>query len=117
MLDIRNNTTKDKNITVSSLWNRILKIWDMLFELMQIDWCNKNYFTFFCNVKLGLWKGRLTWNKKSHAQNQEKNILKIIFKDIWSVNNPIQTAAFIVTYRDFVLYWSKLFDFEGSNIP
>ena len=84
---------------------------------MQIDWCNKNYFTFFCNVKLGLWKGGLTWNKKSHGQNQEKNILKIIFKDIWSVNNPIQTAAFIVTYRDFVLYWSKLFDFEGSNIP
>ena len=37
MLDIINDTTKDKNITVSSLWNRILKTWDTLFELMQIE--------------------------------------------------------------------------------
>ena len=37
MLDIINATTKDKNITVSSLWNWILKIWDTLFELMQIE--------------------------------------------------------------------------------
>ena len=72
MLDI-NDTTKDKNITVSTLVNRILKIWDTLFEMMQIETqYNKNYFTFFCNVKLELWKGTLTWNKKSHAQNQQK---------------------------------------------
>ena len=54
-------------------------------------------FTFFCNVQLELWKGTLTWNKKSHAQNQEKYILKIVFRDISSVNNPIQTAAFFET--------------------
>ena len=73
MLDIINVTTKDKNITVSSLWNRILKIWGTLFELMQIEtqW-KKNYFIFFCNVQLELWKGTLTWNKKIHAQNQQK---------------------------------------------
>ena len=86
MLDIINVTTKDKNITVSSLWNRILKIWDTLFELMQIEtWWNKNYFIFFCNVQLELWKGTLT--------------------------------AFFETCRDFVLYWPKFFDHEGSNIP
>ena len=47
MLDMINDTTKDKNITASSLWNRILKIWDTLLELMQIEtqW-NKNYFIF-----------------------------------------------------------------------
>ena len=32
MFDITNDTTKDKNINISSLWNRILKIWDALFE-------------------------------------------------------------------------------------
>ena len=31
MFDINDNT-KDQNITISSLWNRILKIWDTLFE-------------------------------------------------------------------------------------
>ena len=83
-----------QNITVSSLWNTILKIWDTLFELPQIEtqW-NKNYLIFFSNVQLGSWKGTLTWNKKSHAQNQQKNF----FRDIWSVNNPIQKAAFFET--------------------
>ena len=72
VLDI-NDTTKDKNITVSSLWNRIFKIWDMHFELMQLETqCNKNYFTFFCNMKLELWNETFIWNKKIHAQNQQK---------------------------------------------
>ena len=99
MLDI-NDTTKDKNITVSSLWNRILKIWDIYFELMQLETqCKKNYLTFFCNMKLELWNETFLWNKKIHAQNQQK-YFKNIFADIWSVNNPIQMAAFFETFRD-----------------
>ena len=86
MLDIINDTTKDKNITVSSLWNRILKIWDMLFELIQIEtqW-NKNYFKFFCNVQLELWNGTLTLNKKSHGQNQQK-IFQKLFLEIFDLS-------------------------------
>ena len=74
----------------------------MLFELMQIEteW-SKNYFIFSCNVQFELWKGTLTWNKKNHPQNQQK-IIRDIFRDIWSVNNPIQTAT-IETCHDFVL--------------
>ena len=95
-----NDTTKDKNITVSSLWNRIFKIWDMHFELMQLETqCKKNYFTFFCNMKLELWNETFIWNKKIHAQNQQK-YFRNIFADIWSVNNPIQMAAFFETFRD-----------------
>ena len=76
VLDI-NHTTKDKNITFSSLWNRIFKIWDMHFELMQLETqCKKNYFTFFCNMKLELRNETFIWNKKILAQNQQKIFLK-----------------------------------------
>ena len=76
VLDI-NDTTKDKNITVSSLWNRIFKIWDMYFELIQLETqYKKNYFTFFCNMKLELWNETFIWNKKIRAQNQQKIFLK-----------------------------------------
>ena len=103
-MDIINDTTKDKNITVSSLWNRILKIWDTLFELIQIETqYNKNYLTFFCKVKLELWKGVLTRTRKA-TPKINKNILKIIFRDIWSVNNPIQTTA--VFKHVVILYYT-----------
>ena len=36
-------------------WNKILKIWDTLFELIQIEvQCIKNYFKFFYHKKLEL---------------------------------------------------------------
>ena len=104
VLDI-NDTTKVKNITVSSLWNRILKIWDIYFELMQLETqCKKNYLTFFCNMKLELWNETFICNKKIHVQNQQK-YFKNIFADIWSVNNPIQMAAFFETFRDYFWLW------------
>ena len=80
VLDIK-DTTKDKNnITVSSLWNRSFKIWDMHFELMQLEsQCKKNYLTFFCNMKLKLWNETFIWNKKIHAQNQQKISLKYFY--------------------------------------
>ena len=54
----------------------------MYFELMQLETqCKKNYFTFFCNMKLELWNETFIWNKKIHAQNQQK-YFRNIFADI-----------------------------------
>ena len=47
--------------------------------------------------------------EKEHWLGTRRIMPKI--NKIWSVNNPIQTAAFLETCRDFVLYWPKLFDF------
>ena len=100
-----NDTTKDKNITVSSLWNRIFKIWDMHFELMQLETqCNKNYFTFFFNMKLELWNETFIWNKKSHAQNQQKIFLKYFCRYL-ICQQSIQIAAFFETFRDYFWLW------------
>ena len=54
----------------------------MYFELIQLETqYKKNYFTFFCNMKLELWNETFIWNKKIHAQNQQK-YFRNIFADI-----------------------------------
>ena len=66
---------------------------------------SKNHFIFFSNVKLELWKGTLIWNKKSHDQNQQKIFFEQIFRDIWSVNNSIEMAAFFK--HAVILYYTR----------
>ena len=41
-------TPRRTKILISSVWNKILKIWETFFELIQIEvQCSKNYFKFF----------------------------------------------------------------------
>ena len=55
---------------ISPVWNIILKIWDTFFELMQRETMQQKIISqFFRNMKLELWKGRLTWDNKIKAQS------------------------------------------------
>ena len=85
-------TLRKGKILILPVRNRIIKAWDTVFELMQIEaQCNKNHFTFFCYVKLELRKGTLTWNKKCSCPKLTKND-KSFLSVIWSVSYKKQTS-------------------------
>ena len=108
ILDIINDTTKDKNITVSSLRNRILKIWDTLFELMQIEtqW-NKNYFIFFVTCSWSF--GKEDWlGTRKVTPKINKKYLKKIFLEIFDLL-PIPSKRQLFIKRVVILYYT------GSN--
>ena len=108
--DITNDTTKDKNINISSLWNRILKTWDTLFEafLNRRKWKHNGtkiiwYFFVTCSWSLG--KEYCLGTKKVTP----KINIKYFFRDIRSVNNPIQTAAFFEIFERFCIILAQTF--------
>ena len=64
----KKDTTKDRNISISSL-KQDLKIWDTLFELIETEaQCRKNYFKFFLSDEAGD-SGNNIEKEKSQVQN------------------------------------------------
>ena len=52
-ISTKKDTTKDK-ILASPVWNKILKIWDTLFEPINIEvQCSKNWFKIFLQHEVG----------------------------------------------------------------
>ena len=108
ILDIINDTTKDINITVSSLRNRILKIWDTLFELMQIEtqW-NKNCFIFFVTCSWSSGKEHWLGTRKVTPKIKKKYLKKIFVEIFDLLSIPSKRQLFIK--RVVILYYT------GSN--
>ena len=53
-ITIKGEASKEKNINISSLKIQILKIWDTLFELIQIEvQCSQNYFKISLSQEAG----------------------------------------------------------------
>ena len=51
-------------------WNKISKIWDRLFELIQIEvQCSKNYFKIVLPQQAGVLEITKKRNSKNHAQS------------------------------------------------
>ena len=51
---------KDKKILLSPVWNKILKIWDKFFEIIQIEvQCSKNYLIFFLPQEVGAFRNNI----------------------------------------------------------
>ena len=66
--------TRWTKILISPVWNKILKIWDTFFELIQIEIeCIKSYFkVFFYHKKLEFLEITYKKERKSHTQNFKK---------------------------------------------
>ena len=70
-----------KKILISPVWNRILKIWDTIFEFKQIDvQCNKNYFKLLYHKKLKLLE--VTWKRNRKSYTQHGTNIYIIYLQI-----------------------------------
>ena len=70
-------TPRRTKILITPVWNKILKIWDTLFELIQIDvQCSKYYFKIFLPQEAGAFGN----NIEKEPQKLRPNLKKFIFR-------------------------------------
>ena len=82
-------TPRRTKILTSPVWNKILKIWDIPFELIQIEVrYSRNYFNFFYHKKLELLKRTAKATPKI-----EKYVHYIFTENICSDCNPMQVVV------------------------
>ena len=99
---------------ISPVWNRVLKTWDTLFELIQIKVrCSKNYFNFFYSKKLELLEkhGKITTEATPAI---EKNCLLNIYREYLFCQQSSASSSFLQTCINFVEQKLKFSHFEGS---
>ena len=100
------------------VWNKILKSWDTLFELIQIEvQCSKNYFKMFLPQEV--------W---ASGNNRRKGITKPMPKteNIYILNfyreyllclQSSRSGSFLQKCINFVEQQLKFSDSEGNTIP
>ena len=106
--------TPRRTKTISPVWKKILKIWGILFELIEMEvQFSKNY-----------WKGFLPQEARAFMNNIEKPRPKLkkymccIFTDnICSVCTPMQVIFFCEKCINSVEQRLKFSHFKGSIIP
>ena len=81
-------------ILLYPVWNKILKIWDILFEIIQIEvQCSKNYFNFFLPEE----PGALESNTKNQPQKPRSKLNKYVYyiflEKICTVCSPVQVVV------------------------
>ena len=90
-------TPRRTKILISLVWNKILNLWETLFELIQIEvQCSKNYLKIFLPQEAGAFRNNLE-KKPLNSGPKLKKVLQIyyIFTDnICSVCNPMQVVIF-----------------------
>ena len=93
---ILKKTPRMAKILISPVWKKILKIWDTLFELIQIEVkCTKNYFKVSLSQEAGAWKYHRKRAAKITSKITWKNYkYQILTENIWSACNPMQAVFF-----------------------
>ena len=97
--------------------NKILKIWDIFFELIQIEVeCSKKYFNFFYHKELELLKTAKKRNCKGQAKVENINILNIDRAYLLCLQSDA-SGSFLQACISFVKQRLKCFHFKGSTTP
>ena len=72
------NTPRTK-ILISPVWNKILKIWDIHFEFIQIEVkCSKNYFKTFIPQEVGAFEINIENEQQKPHPKFEKYVYYIL---------------------------------------
>ena len=108
-------TTRRTKILISPVWNKIFKIWEILYELIQLDvQCSKNYFNFFLPQEAGAFGNSRNGTVKAMPKIEKICILYICREHLLCLqSNAI--GSFLQKY--FVEQRIKFSQFEGSIIP
>ena len=76
-------------------WNKILKIWDKLFELIQIEvQCSKSYFKMFLSQENAASEKNIEKESQKPRPKLQKYVNEILNDHICSVCNVMQVIAF-----------------------
>ena len=82
-------------ILIFLVWNKILKIWDKLFELIQIEvQCNKNYFKYFLPEEAGAFGNNIEKKPQKPCPKLEKFVYYIFTDNICSAGSLMQVVVF-----------------------
>ena len=77
-------------ILISPVWNKIFKIWDILFELIQIEiQSSKSYFK-----EAGAFGNNIEKELQKPLPKLKKYVYYIFTENIWSACSPRQVAVF-----------------------
>ena len=77
------------------VWKKILKIWDTIFELIQIEvQSSKNYFNFFLPQEAGGFGNNIEKDPQKPPPKLKKYICYIVTENICSACSPLQKVVF-----------------------
>ena len=111
-------TPQRTKILISPIWNKILKIWDTLFELIQIEvQCSKNSLKMFLPQEAGEFRNNIEKKTQKLRPKLEKNVCYIFTDNICSVCIPMQVIIFLQKCINFIEHRLKFSYFKGSIIP
>ena len=116
----KKKTPPRTKVLISSVWNKILKTWETLSELIEIQvQCIKNYFKFFYHKKLELLE--ITYNIEKESQMLRPKLKKYVYyifaENICSACNPMQVVVFCKKCISFIKQRLKFSHYEGNIVP
>ena len=77
------------------MWNKIFKIWDIAFELIQIEvQCSKNYQSIFLPQEAGAFGNNIEEEPQKLGPKLKKYVYYIFTENIFSTCNPMQVVVF-----------------------
>ena len=75
---------------MSPVWNKILKIWDTFFELVQIEvQCSKNYFKILLPQETGAFGNNIEKEPQKLLPNLKKYVYYIFTENVCSACSPM----------------------------
>ena len=111
-------TPRRTKILITPVWNKILKIWDTLFELIQIDvQCSKYYFKIFLPQEAGAFGNNIEKEPQKLRPNLKKFVYYIFLENTYSACSPMQVIVFLQKCINFVGQRLPFSHFEGTIIP
>ena len=82
-------------ILISPVWNKTLKIWDIAFELIQIEvQCSKNCFKIFLPQEAGAFGNNIEEEPQKLGPKFKKYVHYMFTENIFSTCNPMQVVGF-----------------------
>ena len=88
-------TQRKTKVLISPVWNRILKIWETHFELIQIEvQCSKNYLKIVSPQEAGAFRNYVEHKPQKSRPKLKKYVCYIFTDKICSVCNSMQVVIF-----------------------
>ena len=92
-------TPRRIKILVSPVWNKILKIWDTLSELIQKEvQCRENHFKKFLPQEAGAFGNNVEKEPQKPHPKSKKSVYYIFTENNCSARNPMQVVVFCKMY-------------------
>ena len=102
-------TPRRTKILISPVWKKILKIWDTLFELIQIEvQFSKNYFQTFLPQEAGAFANNIEKEPQKPRPKLKEYVYYIFTENICSACSLMQVVVF---WKNVLIFWNNDLNF------